>query len=261
MVAEPRITAPDDGPYVNYLPAPASHRRLLRVVVPAALWMGCVVMFLWARTQQDPGPAVWDDGAARSFEGTIVARPYPMLVTDHGAVLLVESGKVGARDVSTWAGRRCRVSGWLLTRDGRRMIELEPGSDAVMDLGAPGAPPAVRDLGMVLLRGEIVDAKCYLGAMKPGSGRPHKECATLCVTGGIPPVFVGRGADGAAVHALLSGADGGPIDPALLPLVADLLDVRGRASEIAGLVVLRVGPGDVRRVTEETGEPGSASNR
>lgn len=261
MDAEPMVAAPDDGPYVNYLPTPPRHRRLLRVIVPGMLWLGCVAMFLWARTQQDPGPAVWDDGAARWFEGTIVARPYPMLITERGAVLLVESGKVGSRDVGAWAGRRCRVSGWLLARDGRRMIELESGPGAVEALGPAGELPAERDLGMVLLRGEIVDAKCYLGAMKPGTGRPHKECATLCVTGGIPPVFVGRSADGSPVHALLSGPDGGPIDAALLPLVADLVDVRGRASDLGGLMVLRIGPGDVRRVTPDTDGVHAASNR
>jgi hypothetical protein len=38
--------------------------------------------------------------------------------------------------------------------------------------------------------GEVVDAKCYLGAMKPGDGKSHKACATLCVTNGIPAMPV-----------------------------------------------------------------------
>ena len=45
------------------------------------------------------------------------------------------------------------------------------------------------DKGAVELTGEIVDSKCFLGVMVPGSGKTHKECASLCLRGGIPPAL------------------------------------------------------------------------
>ena len=50
-------------------------------------------------------------------------------------------------------------------------------------LGWP-APQVLAD--NVTLKGEIIDPKCYLGAMKPGGGKTHKACAMRCIAGGIP---------------------------------------------------------------------------
>ena len=42
---------------------------------------------------------------------------------------------------------------------------------------------------MMDVKGEIVDPKCFFGVMKPGEGKPHKDCAIRCILGGIPPVL------------------------------------------------------------------------
>ena len=69
-------------------------------------------------------------------------------------------------------------------------------SDGHEPIGAPyeakEMPLMPTSLGVATLRGEIVDSKCYLGAMKPGDQKTHKACATLCIRGGIPPVLVER---------------------------------------------------------------------
>ena len=44
----------------------------------------------------------------------------------------------------------------------------------------------------VMLRGEIVDSKCYLGVMNPGEGTVHRDCAARCLSGGLPPMLVVR---------------------------------------------------------------------
>ena len=41
-----------------------------------------------------------------------------------------------------------------------------------------------------MLTGEIVDSKCYLGVMNPGRGKVHRDCASRCVSGGIPPALL-----------------------------------------------------------------------
>ena len=69
------------------------------------------------------------------------------------------------------------------------------------------ALPALEPLGEVDLVGEILDSKCWFGAMRPSQGKPHKACASLCIRGGIPPAFFAR-ADGGH-GALMIMRDGG----------------------------------------------------
>ncbi|MBX3407164.1 MAG: hypothetical protein KF869_10405 [Phycisphaeraceae bacterium] len=235
--------------YVNYLPMPRRHARFLRVALPAALWLLVGAALAWALTQRDPGGAVWDDGRPVQIRGVLSTRPCAVLHTDEGPVLLVEVGKHGPRRLGAFEGAVCAASGWPLRRDGRRMLELEPGDNAVrVEAATPPQPPhGPRVLGPVMLRGEIVDAKCFLGAMKPGDGKTHKECATLCIRGGIPAMLVSHGADGAPVYHILTAMDDGPIDASIHPLIADLVEIRGELIDWNGLLAVRIEPSGVRR--------------
>ncbi len=242
--------------YVGYLPVPAGYRRFLRFAIPGILWIMVAVAFVIARSQPAPGQGVWDDAQARSFTGTIVAHPYPMVYADDrgdgkpGAVLLVETGKHGGEQRAAMVdGQRARISGWPLHRDGRFMVELEPGADALRAEPGPSTPaPEPRAIGRVTLRGEIMDSKCFLGAMKPGEGRTHKECATLCISGGIPPMLVTRDAAGAATYYLLLNPEGAPLDKEAYEFIADPVEVSGELESAGGLLRLRVGPADIRRL-------------
>jgi hypothetical protein len=170
--------------------------------------------------------------------------------SDPQTLLLVETGKFGGgRRAAPFDGRTVRVSGWLIERDGRKMIELEPGDAAITELApGQGTLPARRALGTATLRGEIVDSKCFLGVMKPGEGKTHKECATLCVAGGIPPMLVTRDAAGARSYYLLVGPDGNGLDAWVLPYIADPVEVFGRLEEYGDLKLLSVDPGHIRRL-------------
>jgi hypothetical protein len=66
------------------------------------------------------------------------------------------------------------------------MIEIVPNSIAAPPQSANIAAPPTRDLGERILIGEIVDTKCFLGVMNPGEGKVPRECAALCLSGGIP---------------------------------------------------------------------------
>ena len=247
--------APTDQLYVGYLPLPVLHRRFLRWLVPAVLWGLCAAAFFWARSQHSPGDGIWDQGRPLQLSGTLISRPYPMLIVqspsaDHEAILLVEAGKRGGEhNIAALDGRAVTVSGWPLHRDGRRMLELEPGDTALRLEGQLSKPPAPSiSLGPVTLRGEIVDAKCFLGAMKPGEGKAHKECATLCIKGGIPPMLVEHDASGRATYTVLAGPDGGPLEVTAHPFVGDFVEVTGELSEQSGLRILRLSAKNIRRL-------------
>ncbi len=250
----------DEAFYVGYLPMPASLRRVMVFAAGVMLWVIAGFAFVWARAQQDPGAAVWNDGTPVTISGRIEMKPYPMLVTsdrtpDGEAVVyvLVEMGKRGAWErAMPMAGQMVSVTGYTLERDGRRIIELEDGADAIRPAqGAAANGAAVleaRDLGLVTLVGEIVDTKCFLGAMKPGEGFTHKACATLCIRGGIPPTLVTRDERGARSYFLLTDEQGQMLDERLYPFVADPVRVRGRVVALGSVRQLRVEMRDIERI-------------
>jgi hypothetical protein len=240
-----------DDFYVGYLPAPQSHRRFLFVLVPIMLGTLIALASVLAASQRDPGGGVWETEQATAVEGVLRLNPYPVLLEDGDAVLLVDSGKIGSRDrVSELDGHRVRAEGYLLRRDGRRMLELLAGETALVDLG-PGSmsdstPTGVHP-GVATFFGEIVDSKCYHGAMKPGDGKSHKACAILCIRGGIPPVLITYDEMGVSHATALAAPDGGPLGEWLLQFVGEPVEVRGALVQTDGQAVLHVEEDGVRR--------------
>lgn len=256
----------DVGPnefYVGYLPAPVGHARFVRRTVGVVLAGLAVVAITVAAFHEDPGTGTWDTSQSRTFEGVVLVAPYAMIRTEASAsggpertLLLVREGKFGAIDrVKALDGQRARVRGYVLERDGRRLLELESTETAVQALDAPRSDvatsprrPVTKPMGTVTLRGEIIDPKCYFGAMKPGEGKVHKECATLCIAGGIPPMFKTVDASGRAEYYLLTRADGSAANEVVLPFVADVVEIRGELERRDDLLVLRIDPADIRRL-------------
>lgn len=229
-------------------------RRVRRVVL--AIVIGSIVAAAAAAGGfRAAGTGFWTP-TPQSHIGQLVEKPYPMLrVPVDGRVervLLVAPGKHGAGPmVAGRDGEVVSVWGTLLVRDGRRMVELaeEPGpgrTEVIERATASAVVPAgegPRRIEHVTLAGEIVDSKCYLGAMKPGDGKAHKACAVLCISGGIPPMLVGvPGSESArpVSYYLLVGASGQPLNNRVLPFVAEAVEVTGVVEDWEGLRVLRV---------------------
>ena len=224
--------------FVGYLPVPPRQRQFLLRVVPALLVVSLLIGALLASSQTDPGAGVWDDGHERTWTGRVVALPYPHLQTPNapgGLLLVVEMGKFGGgARLAKFDGQQVQVHGFLLARDARRMIELADRDDAIVPVTAAPAPALVRTSGETTeLAGEIVDSKCYLGAMKPGDGVTHKACAQLCIEGGIPPVLVVN-RDGARTYHLLTDRLGRPLGREILPFVGEPVLVKGIQGSLGG---------------------------
>lgn len=236
--------------FVGYLPTPLRDARFLFSFLPilALALVGAAIVV--SGFQRDPGDGAWNTGQEVTLEGELVAAPFPMLRLGDSAgsierVLLVEMGKHGA-DARVAAivrtdGTRVavRARGFVIERDGQRMLEL--AEDDAITVGGV-LPPAgdTRRLGTLELDGEIVDSKCWLGVMKPGDGKAHRDCATLCIRGGIPPSIVCRAADGSLRRALLVGQDGLPLSiEVLAPWIARPVRVRGDVDVVEGLAIVR----------------------
>jgi hypothetical protein len=239
------VSRPSGEFYVLYLPVPPGLRRVALLVAAGLLITLPVLAGTLAWTQPDPGPAIWSDDRVESLSGVLAAAPYAALFPDDGSppVLVVESGKHGGRPrADAFHAHRVTLRGTMLRREGHAMIELVDGPDAITSLAADQPLPPIEPLRHASLRGEIVDAKCWHGAMKPGAGRTHKACAALCIRGGIPPVLVVRADERPPSIALLTGVDGGPIDDHALQFLAEPVDVEGELADWRGLTVLRLRP-------------------
>ena len=237
--------------YVGYLPVPRPLIRFLWLALPLLVGAAWMVALLAAGSQPSPGNGIWHDADVQHYRGRVVLWPYPILLpTDHPerGYLLVESGKHGAqRDWPALVGHEVEATGRPLERDKALMIELDPGEAglSVVASAPQGTLPAATGEEIRTLRGEIVDSKCFLGAMKRGHGKTHKACATLCIKGGIPSLFVSKTRDGYD-YWLICGADGKPLPESLWPLIADPLEIKGRIESMGGVRRILVAPTDIR---------------
>jgi hypothetical protein len=237
-------SASDDF-FVGYLPTPARVSRFLRGTVVVLIVTALTAAALIASRQRDPGDGRWDD-REQSFEGLLIVHPYPMLQLEDGStLLLVAEGKHAI--VPTLAqGRHVRAKGTVIDRAGLRMLEVSgdptPASDSVAAVEAirPTAPPR-------LLRGQIVDPKCFLGAMKPGDGKTHKACAALCLRGGIPPAFVSDGHVYLLIDPHGNVLDSNALDK-VIAVVSDSVEITAAESTLAGIHFLLLDPSQTRRL-------------
>ncbi|MEM7622968.1 MAG: hypothetical protein AAF235_07160, partial [Planctomycetota bacterium] len=245
--------------YVGYRSTPVPYRRFVQLIAPLLVLSMVTTASLLSREQPAWGDGVWDTASAKTFEGTVQLVPYPMLTvvsvdgveSDAGPYLLVRPGKLGASaDAAPFDGSAVSVTGYLLEREGRRIIELDTAAEAPIVARADAAvtltQPAWSSPALVTFTGEILDSKCYIGAMKPGEGRGHKACAITCVSGGIPPMIVTLDADGNRRYTLLTLASGEAITGSdletMLPLIADPTTVTGRSGALGDWGLLAIDP-------------------
>lgn len=255
--ALPKTGSAKDEFYVGYLPTPEGHRGFI-VMLVALLLSWCVALsVVMVLTMRTPGIARWDTGTQQTWTGALIEHPYPMLVRDEGehpgAMLVVAMGKRGAhKRLEGHYGRRVQLRGYQLLREGRALIELGEGNDAIMPVDTPTTPPPTiaapvdRNQELVTLVGEIVDGKCYLGAMKPGEGIGHRSCAILCLRGGLPPMFVARTQSGDILYYLLIVDHSTTLTEEMLRLVGTPVRLRGNVALMHGIPILEA---DMEHIT------------
>jgi hypothetical protein len=244
--------------FVGYLETPAGMKRFLRGVVVGFVGVVVGLTAILASVQRDPGEGVWHVDESSMIEGVAFADPCPVIRVKEGDVektlLLVSEGKFGARQrISALDGKRVRVRGHRLSGRGVPMLELEDGAEAikVAEPAADSGGENVRWGENVVIRGELVDPKCFSGAMKPGEGKTHKSCAALCIRGGMPVMFVAV-EDGKTVPYLVVESSGKSLNgerlERILPFVGDWAEVRGRVGTWADLKVLDISADGIRRL-------------
>ena len=242
--------------FVGYDPARSSAGFASRVAfVVIAILAGLGTLF--AARQQTVRDATFEFGRVRAFRGVLLADPVPILVaeerdeaSDAAVFLLTNPFKYGF-EIGELEMKRVEIHGTAIyDSDGQAMIEVvsDPAPKMLADTVDENPLGEPTSLGDVALSGEIVDSKCYFGVMNPGASAPHRACAVHCIRGGVPPVLLMRRSDGSAQYVLLVGRDGEAIGEQLLDRVAEPVEVRGELLRMGPVDVLRMSPGDVRRL-------------
>jgi hypothetical protein len=246
--------------FIGY--APPMPPRLGQFVRRVIIGIGCLVVVVAVTLASGH---IWLEGGTfefghpKSFSGTIVERPYPGLRLDgvdsdvEPWTLLAAPGKHGTDAlVSGLEGRHVTLTGTRIQRGAHTMIEVEPASLRVKASESVSMETTAlleqSDKGNVELTGEIVDSKCFLGVMVPGSGKTHKECASLCLRGGIPPALYVQDRAGHSSLLLLVGPTGEPIGARALQAAGEAVSLTGSIQRRGGWLVLRTDPTSWRRV-------------
>lgn len=246
--------------------APASYGRAVRRVVVALLAPALLAGIGLAMSQRLIGVAFFEWGNVKEFAGVLRVDPYPHLVlpaegTNSVALAapLVAPFKFGVKraGIAVFDGKPVTLRGTRIHRDGRLMIELQPGSvTAVPDSHSLGGTESVAgvvpdqavSLGHHTFRGEIVDSKCWMGVMNPGVLTPHRACAVRCISGGVPPMLLVRREGAPPLNFLLVSPADQPVNHQVLDLVAEPVEIAGEVVRRDGLLTLRADPAAYRRL-------------
>ncbi len=262
--------------YIGYLPeAPAAHKKwvkkFLGILIIAILLLAGLLTF----GQGMISKGIFNFGKTSELEGYLRMYPVPHLkvYNDKGiygenlykTVILTGAFKFGAEEIVKEifeknnkdlndTGFYCQLNGTLIYNDGKALFELTDGADAylkTLDIPDNILNDTLSNQAMIdgfnpyrletTLKGEIIDPKCYFGAMKPGSGKVHKSCAIRCISGGIPPVLK-VSSESTNQYYILFGEDKKSVSSDILDYIAEPVEITGRFEALDDWFVLYIDP-------------------
>ena len=210
-------------------------------------------MGVWlAYGQQSPGNAVADLSEQQTLTGYLTVDPYPVLHNvgpQSRSVMLVEQTKKSANELAQpYANQWVTLSGFPMQRGDWSMLQLRAGAEIKSAAPVAGYKLTSVELGEATFEGEIIDSKCFLGAMKPGGGKVHRACAALCLLGGIPPMLVVKDQQGDRFGYLLMNADGSSASIDLSGQVAVPVKITGQLMQRGDVQYIRLVPGVIQKL-------------
>jgi hypothetical protein len=243
--------ARNDEFFVGYQAAPPPGLRpFLLAVMAIVLAVFALASLAIAVGTQSPGKGEFGPGGSQSLTGLLETKPYPVLRLpadkDHPqprTIPLAGEGKNGVAVVAApLAGKRVEARGILVRRGSFDMLLTSVGAMHAVSAEAPLVPAAAVPLGRWRITGEICDGKCSAGAMHPGTSIAHRACANLCITGGVPAVFVSTAPVEGATFFLLADKNGGPAPDAIYDYVGLRIEIEGELKRLDDLLVFEIDP-------------------
>lgn len=251
--------------------------KLTRLSAFFALLFIAFLGIVLSSSQQKIAPFKIDYDNVKKIEGWLSLKPVPNLKIINGkdgfgnpvftTILLMDAFKFGADAVvkkvlNGDSVKYVRLTGYLSSNvigcsdsskdcvaicnqciigtTNHPVMEIENGQYSFEAITPPvaAAIPTI-NLGMQTLRGEIIDPKCYFGAMNPGQGKPHLSCAARCISGGIMPVLKYE-EDNQLKYAVLVGLHGEKINNEVLNFIGVPVEVKGNLSKMDNWGILHL---------------------
>jgi hypothetical protein len=251
-----------DDFYIGWMgQAPAGLGKFLRTYVVLILLAIAIIATTIVLSQKKFGTGTFEYGTLTQVQGAYFDKPVPVLKVIAGKDLLgtlsyitiplVGYGKHGAEGIISEIEKERNISldrkevtfkGTLLYNDGKTILQIDGNDKPLLAVSnktvAEALLPKQQDLGMQRIRGEIIDPKCYFGVMKPGEGKPHRDCAIRCILGGIPPVLAVKNEKGEANYYLIVGPHGEKINEQVQDYVAEPVELEAYAVQYDDWIVL-----------------------
>lgn len=233
-------------------------KKYLFILLPIIIVLGVLL----ALSQKQFGTGNFEFGTLTEVKGIYFKEPVPNIKVVNGkdiwgneiyvTVPLIGFGKHGPdgliadmekeKNIS-FEGKEITLKGTLLYNDGKLLMQIDANDKpliAVSENKMNTTFDAPKEIGMLDVKGEIVDPKCFFGVMKPGEGKPHKDCAIRCILGGISPVFKVTNEEGKQNYYLVVGEHGEKMNEAVQDYVASQVSIHAKAVEYGDWIVLYV---------------------
>ena len=249
--------------YIGYQPeALPTFVRKIRQFLLLLILLIPILAYVLVTNQKGFPNSTFELGQFTEVEGVLNLSPVPMLKVYAGksldgktiiqSILLIGFGKFGAEPTlekmeaasgQRLVGKMLKLEGTLIYYDGKTLLELTRGEDALKAVSETQArQPAQNVLGTVKLKGEIADPKCFFGVMKPGEGKAHRSCAIRCISGGIPPILKATNQTGEQNYFLLTDMAGNKINAKFLHKIGMAWEVMGELVQQDDWLILKVDP-------------------
>lgn len=254
------IIMKQDEFYIGWQPkAPLSVSKHVYKVIAVLMLVAILIGGILALMQKRFSNSRFEYGQLTEVTGIYQNSPVPSLkvMTKRGAsgnstyitMPLVGYGKSGAEGVITALekenniildGKQVTFHGTLIYNNGKSLLQVDKNDHPMITVSSnkKEIKREITNLGEVELTGEILDPKCYFGAMKPGHGKPHRDCAVRCIEGGINPVFYVRNEKGDAAYYLIVGQNGEKINTRLKDYIAEPVTITAKAVQFDDWIVL-----------------------
>ena len=123
------------------------------------------------------------------------------------------------------------------------LMEIENGIFSFKAAKAPIELPTIQSKNSIdtIINGEIIDPKCYFGAMDLGQGKLHLSCAARCISGGVMPVLKYE-KNGVEHYAILLSNNGEAINKEVIKFIGILIVVSGKKEFVSNWEILYVNP-------------------
>jgi hypothetical protein len=250
--------------YIGWMAkAPDKFSKYVKKVVLILFVMAITISIVLALSQKKFDTGNFEFGTLTNVKGIYSNTPVPNLKIISGkdiwgnnsyiTAILVGYGKSGVDGIiksmeeetkTSLNKKEITVRGTLLYNDGKLVVQITAKDKPLLHVGSTTASadllPNVKELGIQSVNGEIIDPKCYFGVMKPGLGKPHRDCAIRCILGGIPPLVHVQNEKGESNYYIIVGPNGEKMNEAVQNFVAEPVKLKGKLVQYDDWIVMYV---------------------